>query len=253
MTETLTEMYQRHRKNIVENLGVIIALAASVAAVWTGYEARHARLEAASAAEKSFNVQRDSVDAQITTMRVDERPYIRVSPIGVKPADKGDRDDGYPYQAVFNLSALGRTPATLLTWNVYCTVLEANQLGGMIEKERDKGPPNAPPDSVFVVRTETGFNRTTNSQAVLNNGESVPVNCIFSKEDYASGEDDVDIDTDKQITNDKSRMMTFIVDVFYSDVFQSQHKTQQCFYVPNGKSPIHEALLSCKKYIPLVE
>lgn len=253
MTEALGEVYRKHRKSVAENLGLIIALAASTAAIWTGYEARHARLEAANAAEQSLKVQRDSVNAQITTMRVDERPYIRVMPVGVKPADKEDRDDGYPYQAVFNLVAVGRTPATFLNWNVYCRTLDANQIGGAIEREADKGPPNAPPDADLIVLRETSFNRTTNREAVLNNGESISVNCIFSKEDYKSGKDDVDIDLAKEITNDKSTMMTFIVDVAYSDVFDSKHKTQQCFYVPNGDSPIHAKLLSCKKFTPFVQ
>jgi hypothetical protein len=88
----LADKYRQHRKTVNENLGLIIALAASCAAVWTGYEARHARLEARTAVEQSLKVQQESVqaqtksvDAQIASMRLEQRPYVRVTP-GSVPA-----------------------------------------------------------------------------------------------------------------------------------------------------------------------
>jgi hypothetical protein len=250
MAETPADLYRKHRKNVNENLGLIIALAACGAAMWTGYEARHSRLEAANIADQSLKVQHESVQAQINAVRFDERPYIRVATVGVKPAGKEDTDDDY--QAVFKLVAIGRTPATFLNWNVYCRILDANQITGVVQTEKE-GLTKAPPNSELIVLAETGLTRATSSEAVLNSGDSIQVDCPFSRNDYRSGKDDVDVDTDKQITTDKSNMMTFIVDVTYSDVFDSKHRTQQCFYVPNGDSPMHAKLLSCKKYKPVIE
>jgi hypothetical protein len=250
MAEDLADWYRKRRKNVNENLGLLIALAACGAAMWTGYEARHARLEAASIADQSLKVQHESVQAQITALRFDERPYMRVATVGVKPSDKEDPDDDY--QAVFKLVAIGRTPATFLHWNVYCGVLDANQITGVAQTEREARA-RALPDSVMIILAETSLTSATSNEAVLNNGESIQVDCPFSRKDYKSGKDDVEIDTDKQFTNDKSTMMTFIIDVAYSDVFDSTHKTQQCFYVPTGESPIHAKLLSCRKYKAVIE
>jgi hypothetical protein len=60
------------QKAIREWLMLIITVAAVAAAAWTAYEARQARIEAAEAATKSF-------DAQAATMRLDERPYVKLS------------------------------------------------------------------------------------------------------------------------------------------------------------------------------
>jgi fumarate hydratase class II len=59
--DAVANRQHRKTKTINENLGLIIALAASGAAVGTGYEAHHARLEARTAAEQSLKVQHDSV------------------------------------------------------------------------------------------------------------------------------------------------------------------------------------------------
>ena len=231
----LVNLYRQRRKNLNENLGLIIAVAASGAAIWTGYEARHARLEARYAAEQSRKVQQDSVNAQIAAIRLDERPYVRVATIGIKMADELDRET-YDYQAVFKLVAVGRTPATFLRWNVYCGSIQANQMTAII---LDKSP---------------GLTRTTSNVSVLNNAESIEANCPFSKETYRSGTNDVDIDVDNQTTDDKSFTVTFIVDVSYSDVFNTKHRTQQCFYVPTtGASPMRQKLLSCQRFEPIIE
>jgi hypothetical protein len=250
MTETIADLYRKRRKNVNENLGLLIALAACGAAMWTGYEARHTRLEAANIADQSLKVQHESVQAQITAVRFDERPYIRVATVGVKPADKEDTDDDY--RAVFKLVAIGRTPATFLNWNVYCAVWDANQITGVVQTEKE-GLTKAQPNGELIVLADTGLTRTTSNGAVLNSGDSIQVHCPFSQKDYQSGKDDVEIDTDKQITTDRSTMMTFIVDVTYSDVFDSKHRTQQCFYIPIGDSPIRKKLLSCQKYKPVIE
>jgi hypothetical protein len=48
------KLYRQHRKNLNDHLGITIALAASGAAIWSGYEV----------AERSLQVQQDSVKAQ---------------------------------------------------------------------------------------------------------------------------------------------------------------------------------------------
>lgn len=250
MTETLAEWYRKHRKNVNENLGLLIALAACGAAIWTGHEARRTRFDAANAADQSVKVQHDSLQAQITTMRLDERPFVRVGTVGVKLADKADTD--LDYQAVFKLVAFGRTPAAVLKWNVYCGLLDSNQITGVAQTEKEAIAEERDDDS-FVILRGSALARETGGEAVLNNGDSIQVECPFSKKDYHSGRDDVHIDVKKQITDDKSNMMTFIVDVAYGDVFDSKHKTQQCFYVPNGNSPLRAKLLSCHKYKPIVQ
>ena len=93
MKQRLSEMYRMRRRNLSENLGIVIALAASCAAMWTGYEAHRARLEAAVAARDSVSVQGKAVQAQIDAMRVDERPYVLVRVVGVRKADKVDQDE----------------------------------------------------------------------------------------------------------------------------------------------------------------
>lgn len=202
--------------------------------------------------DKSLKVQQESVDTQIATMKLDQRPYIRVAAIGVRPADKGDTDNDY--QGVLSLVAIGRTPATFLQWKVYCAIFESNEINGAVWTEGEVAKrPNIHGGENLIILGESGVTWTTSSEAVLNSGDSIQVECPFSRTDYLSGKPNDDVDADRQIVDDKSTMMTFIVDVTYSDVFDSKHRTQQCFYVPDGNSPVRAKLLSCQKYRPILE
>jgi hypothetical protein len=58
---------------------LIITFAAVAAAYWTGWEARHARIEATQAAKETVTIQQRSVNAQIEAMRLDARPYVSAS------------------------------------------------------------------------------------------------------------------------------------------------------------------------------
>jgi hypothetical protein len=249
MNERLGETFRKHRNYLNENLGLVIALAASCAALWTGYEARHSRLEAALAAKDSLDAQRKAVQAQIDTMRLDERPYIRVGTVGVKRAEEGDRDE-HDYQAVFKLVAVGRTPAIFLEWNVRCGLLQANQLTGTALTEKEARNRS---NETLLIFGESDLTRATSSEAVLNSGESIEVWCPFSKKDYLAAEDGVEYDENTNTFDDKSNMITFIVVVAYSDVFDAKHKTEQCFYVPIGKSPMRAKLLPCHRFKPVID
>jgi hypothetical protein len=250
VNERLAETYRKRRKDLNQNLGLLIALAASCAAIWTGYEARHTRLEAGFAAKDSLDVQHKAVQAQIDTMRLDERPYIRVGAVGVKRTDEADPDEPDYYRAAFKLIAVGRTPATFLKWNVRCSLLQANQLTGTALTEKEARTRS---NETLLILGESDLTRATNSEAVLNSAESIEVECPFSKKDYLAAKDDVEYDEHTKTFDDKSNMMTFIVDVLYSDVFDAKHRTEQCFYVPVGTSPTREKLLPCHQFKPVID
>jgi hypothetical protein len=138
------QFYERHRKVINENLGLIVAVLASLAAVYSGIEAHKARLDAFGEAEKQIQIQQQSVrdqersvaeqieqgkasikaqrnatNAQVQAMHLDERPYLSVTavddnihPISVLKRGKDgrlkDEDDNI---LPIKLQASGRTPA----------------------------------------------------------------------------------------------------------------------------------------------
>jgi hypothetical protein len=95
--------YRRERKAINENFGLIVALLAATAAIWSGYEAHLGRIDAA-------NLGRDMLQAHVEATRLDERPFI-------VPSATGWRLDSHAgaQSAVILLSlkarATGRTPA----------------------------------------------------------------------------------------------------------------------------------------------
>jgi hypothetical protein len=242
-------MYRMRRRNLSENLGIVIALAASCAAMWTGYEAHRARLEAAVAARDSVSVQGKAVQAQIDAMRVDERPYVLVRVVGVRKADKVDQDEN-DYQGVFRLDAVGRTPATVLKWNVRCGLLEANQLTGTALTEKEAMGKN----ETLLILGESDLTRATSNRAILYSGESIEIGCPFSKKDYLAARDGVEYDEDRKTFDDKSEMITFLVDVAYSDVFSAKHRSELCFYIPIGTTlPAREKLLPCQQFRPAIE
>jgi hypothetical protein len=106
--------YDQHRKTINENLGLIIALLASAAAVWSGYEAHKSRQEARNAADKSLAIQQQSVDAQIEAMRLEQRPYVEA-----QFQNLSFGFDGYSFN--IRLTSKGNTPAVNVHLLPYCT------------------------------------------------------------------------------------------------------------------------------------
>jgi hypothetical protein len=114
-------LYEQHRHFINENFGLVIALFAAVAAFWTGYEARHARLEATEIGKQSLekqqasvDAQKKSVDAQIQAMQLDERPFIRVDAAEIKEGTQPsliDRTHIDTFNTAMKYSVSGKTPA----------------------------------------------------------------------------------------------------------------------------------------------
>ena len=87
---------------------VALTLIAVGAAYWTGYEARHSRMEATGAA-------RESLDVQTEAMQLDERPYIRVD---YDHAEQGATGTIY---ASIKITASGRTPSRDIKFRMICT------------------------------------------------------------------------------------------------------------------------------------
>src|SRR5450432_3425253 len=78
------QKWKRHLPTIqdftTDNIGLIVAL---FAALFTGvgsYEAHKARVNADDAARQTISLQKQAVDAQVDTMHLDERPYVRAVP-----------------------------------------------------------------------------------------------------------------------------------------------------------------------------
>ena len=74
----MSKWYERHRKTVNENLGLIVSLLTAIFARWAGYEARQAGMDASNEAEKQIVQQSRSVDAQVQAMQLDERPFISI-------------------------------------------------------------------------------------------------------------------------------------------------------------------------------
>ncbi len=167
-------------------------------------------------------------------MRLDERPYVKVKEDRISKTDDQDPDGLGEYEGIFDLVASGRTPATLLSWNIRCGLTRANRLTAL----------NVAGDFLG------DFNRATNTLAVVNNSDSLAAICPFHKADYLNSTSEENED----FTDDQSLLMTFLIDVRYSDVFQVKHRTTQCFYIQKyGPSPIGKRFLSCRKFPPAIE
>jgi hypothetical protein len=216
----LAEKYRQRRKTVNENLGLIIALAASCAALWTGYEARHARLEARAAAEQSLKVQQDSVnaqtksvDAQIASMRLEQRPYMKVTPVGVVPKWFAGSPPEVPaqdgYLATFNLLTVGRTPAISVEWKIDQGFRRRGQFNVDLGEADD-----AYSSLVWIDRFP-----------VANSGDTFVAKLPFTKRVFYLTV------SDRNRTPGNARILTFIVDVNYTDLFSDKHHTQECFYV----------------------
>lgn len=237
--ELLARVYHRHKRAINENLGLVIALAASCAAIWTGYEARHARLDAKSAADESLKVQQDSVlaqknsvDAQIKAMRLEQRPYLRVTPVGFKPTHiAGDQvekaRDGYV--GIFKLETHGRTPAIKVDWELHCGLM--------------KSPENLEHWDVSQFRGEArGYIKHF---AVANDGDLFTSSCMFSTADFRES-----IKQRNKGFGDSASRVTFVIIVTYKDLFSDTHHTMECFDL-TAQVPFE--LLSCNDFAPTID
>jgi hypothetical protein len=82
---------------------ITVAVIAATAAVWSGYEARHARIEASLSADRSYRLQQYAFES-------DHRPFVAVEPR--KIADSAG--------ILASLTNFGRSPA--LRWSARCFV-----------------------------------------------------------------------------------------------------------------------------------
>ncbi|HZU32703.1 MAG TPA: hypothetical protein VFB79_16420 [Candidatus Angelobacter sp.] len=94
-----------------EWLMLIITVVAVAAAAWTAYEARKARIDAEDFATKTLQ-------AQTAAMRLDERPYVKISLKEVQQITKKDGHHVLLFQNV--VTAYGRTPAIHIEVDATC-------------------------------------------------------------------------------------------------------------------------------------
>lgn len=101
--ERIHSYYRREQKAINENLGLIVALMAAAAAIWSGFEAHKARLDSAE-------IGRGILQTQIDAMQLDERPFLVAAASGWKlEAQRGLQST--VVQISLNARASGKTPA----------------------------------------------------------------------------------------------------------------------------------------------
>ena len=99
----ISSYYRQERKAINENFGLIVALLAAAAAVWSGYEAHLGRIDAAK-------LGRDMLLAHVEATRLDERPFI--VPIATEwKLDTRVRTHSQVILLSLKARATGRTPA----------------------------------------------------------------------------------------------------------------------------------------------
>lgn len=130
--QKVLDWYEHHRKKVNENLGLLIALAASLAAIWTGHEATRGRIEAANASTESLRIQQQSVDAQIKLLeaqtnafRFATEPIISVKAGNVAVARHANQ---ITMTASVAFVVEGKTPALEVRSEVSCR-LEENFYG----------------------------------------------------------------------------------------------------------------------------
>lgn len=101
--ERIHSYYRREQKAINENLGLIVALLAAAAAIWSGFEAHKARLDSAE-------IGRGILQAHIDATQLDERPFLVA-------AESGWKLEAHPglqstvVQISLKARASGKTPA----------------------------------------------------------------------------------------------------------------------------------------------
>jgi hypothetical protein len=95
--------YRSEQKTINENLGLIVALMAAAAAIWSGFEAHRARLDSA-------DIGRGILQTQIDAMQLDERPFLVATASGWKLEAKRGLQSTV-VQVSLKAIASGKTPA----------------------------------------------------------------------------------------------------------------------------------------------
>lgn len=95
--------YGKEQKAINENLGLIVALLAAAAAIWSGYEAHHGRLDAAE-------IGRGMLQAHIAATQLDERPFVVPSATGWNLEAREGLQSTIVH-VLLKARASGRTPA----------------------------------------------------------------------------------------------------------------------------------------------
>ena len=93
--ERFTAYLAKHRKQIYENLGVIVALVAACAALWSGYEAHRTRVD-------------------------DDRAYVNAVPTNFKFVQEAGQKRRA--EVHFNILVVGKTPAYDVEIGTTCTL-----------------------------------------------------------------------------------------------------------------------------------
>jgi hypothetical protein len=175
---------------------LIITFAAVAAAYWTGWEARHARMEATLAAKESLKAQQQSVDAQIQAMQYEQRPYIRAS---IGPIKREEGDFGvklYTFPISFQVS--GKTPALDVT--VFSGRYDASP-AQFKQKDYERLLQNAAPDDL-------SHQSLAYSDSVFN------ILAEFKRD---------------------QNFFTIFGYVQYKDLFQVTHRTEFCYVMAGGR------------------
>jgi hypothetical protein len=196
---TLYERYERNRKRVNENVGLVVAVVAAAAAAWTGYEAHKSRIDAATAADASFKVQRDIANAQIRALQAAQTPVIAISPSG--PATiEFTRPQHVKVVGLFEIIAVGATPAFQVFVKKLCGT--SNSF-----KNRD-------------VATLLAGQRSQGLVETLHNTNPRWVDCTVEFEQ-----------------TDHSEQILMFLQATNSDVFGNRHSLTYCFSVPTQPGP----------------
>lgn len=219
----VTYHYEQHRKTINENLGLIIALLASAAAVWSGYEAHRSRTEARVAADRSLMVQQQSVDAQkksvdaqIQATQLDERPFIIVDMGEIRETTQTsviDLTKVTVFSTYLKYSVSGRTPA--INVRFFSGYGEGTLLGSEVRK---------------LLQTAVRQNENLTESLIY------PGNSVSSEITYPEAPEGI----------------TFYGFVVYDDLFHVSHKTDFCYNAYNflRTSKTKHLPVLCSQFIP---
>ncbi len=201
---------------------VIITFAAVAAAYWTGYEARHARIEAAQAAKESLRTQQQSVDAQIQTMQVEQRPYINVTFERFNTDPLGSDS----VQVHVNLTSNGRTPATAVRVRTYCEQAEITDFSKVLDPSKKLWENPTPRESIYESIQDRDY---------LMPGQSMQTECSFVVDAHSE------------------EPMKIIGIVSYIDLFELPHITPFCFVSYRRGSHFGSCVPAMVKNMPSID
>jgi hypothetical protein len=200
---------------------LIITFAAVAAAYWTGWEARHARLEATDVGKQSIekqqaaiDAQTKSVDAQIQAMQLEQRPYVSLR---AKVSSSGNTSSMFVSPEVS-----GRTPALNLTL-IGDRRLEDESAQAFIadlrRRQKNKGDFRSFPQSVLYI-------------PIANPGQQLP--------SYLLGV----FPADPRYTQKLSGI------VIYTDLFNKEHYMKFCFQYLRGLFSLPGEPVQCDAFAP---